>query len=724
MLVPQRERRTTVIGAGTPGRLVAPGPGATVALGEGLQAAGIAFDEVQDEWDVGAAKDLDAQFSSRVNELLYADGEGFMHSQGSTALDRRGDVTKQLDRLRAGFLDRVAPRIRDKVEGTLQARHERATRTIDRHTSGQRTTYLNASAEARIKSSIEGAIMDPETASQELALVASEISDLGARSGWSAETVASKIQDATSETQSGIVKRIAAADPVAAMRYLQDNKEGMNGSDVARLTGALGPAAKAHKGRNLAQAAFGEEKQNARPETDEAILDNALQNPNTQRRSIRTNNPGAINYRPWQRTLPGFLGVTKDDGEGNVTSVWRTPEDGVNAYFNLITQRYSLPQKFTLAELARKYSGSSDPRVVNNYLAGWEQDSGLGKNTVIDKSNPDDLIKMAKAMFSFESGEALHFNSSVVEAAALRATGRAPSAGEGLAGIEDPEVRRAALSEMNLLRAQAKEGKERAQDEARNAAFEQLEQGGTIEGISLDDRIAIGRRGMVSLRAYADRLTKGEALATDQVLYVELMTEMAENPELFADRDALEWVNSLDTQDWKKLVGFQATARQNLRRQGLRTQEPILKNDAAGGKTPQLSALRSAAATALVGVGLSKKETPKRFAKFERELIDWASANPGPASVMLTLDTKINNMLAQITLDPPGWGDYEDLPWFELRDQLSDEGIELNDLADGDLEIRGERVPAATIRNMTAWFVETHKREPTPEEIIQGLIEQ
>src|SRR5262245_45962999 len=48
-------------------------------------------------------------------------------------------------------------------------------------------------------------------------------------------------------------------------------------------------------------------------------------------RSIRTNNPGALNFSDWQTSRPGFIGKTQPDGSANhnVTTIYRTPEHGI-----------------------------------------------------------------------------------------------------------------------------------------------------------------------------------------------------------------------------------------------------------------------------------------------------------------------------------------------------------------------------------------------------------
>lgn len=130
----------------------------------------------------------------------------------------------------------------------------------------------------------------------------------------------------------------------------------------------------------------------------------------SQRRSIRTNNPGALNKSPWQLTYPGFAGVTQPDSAGNVTSIYRTPEHGVGAWFHLICVRYGFGfgGVITLGQLAQRYSGVADPNstVVRNYVVGWVAASGgqlTGANSVTLSDAAQTLV-LARAMFRHEAG--------------------------------------------------------------------------------------------------------------------------------------------------------------------------------------------------------------------------------------------------------------------------------------------------------------------------------
>jgi D-alanyl-D-alanine carboxypeptidase len=148
-------------------------------------------------------------------------------------------------------------------------------------------------------------------------------------------------------------------------------------------------------------------------------------------RALRTNNPGALNISRWQKSLSGYTGETLDDGHGNRTTIYETPEKGVGAWYELVVVLYSRKPgylqngTFSLGRLARAYAGvpldtpDGDP-AVQGYLAGWGKwsaripDSQL-QTSVIDPTSTDQLRRLAIAMFSHESSFATPLIASQVE---------------------------------------------------------------------------------------------------------------------------------------------------------------------------------------------------------------------------------------------------------------------------------------------------------------------
>jgi hypothetical protein len=128
------------------------------------------------------------------------------------------------------------------------------------------------------------------------------------------------------------------------------------------------------------------------------------------KRSIRTNNPGALNISNWQKNFPGYVGVTQPDHAGNVTAIYVTPEHGVAAWYNLLTDRYGYGEtgSVTLVNLARKYAGASSTTApaVTAYVRGWRRCSNnvLNANSVTHLDDDAEVLLLARAMFCHEIG--------------------------------------------------------------------------------------------------------------------------------------------------------------------------------------------------------------------------------------------------------------------------------------------------------------------------------
>lgn len=128
------------------------------------------------------------------------------------------------------------------------------------------------------------------------------------------------------------------------------------------------------------------------------------------KRSIRTNNPGALNISAWQKKMRGYVGKTFADNAGNETTIYRTPEHGVAAWYHLITNRYDygVDGSLRIADLARRYAGvdSEDSPAVKSYVAGWRKHSGnaLSGDSTVSLSDTNAVLVLARGMFGHEIG--------------------------------------------------------------------------------------------------------------------------------------------------------------------------------------------------------------------------------------------------------------------------------------------------------------------------------
>jgi hypothetical protein len=107
----------------------------------------------------------------------------------------------------------------------------------------------------------------------------------------------------------------------------------------------------------------------------------------------------------------GYVGVTQPDHspDRNITTIFRTPEHGVAAWYHLVSQIYGFGASgaFALAELARRYAGAMSGAAVDDYLAGWSRWShnALNPDSVLNAGSSADMLVLARAMFSHEAGQ-------------------------------------------------------------------------------------------------------------------------------------------------------------------------------------------------------------------------------------------------------------------------------------------------------------------------------
>lgn len=128
-------------------------------------------------------------------------------------------------------------------------------------------------------------------------------------------------------------------------------------------------------------------------------------------RSIRTNNPGALNFSPWQRSRLGYTGITQPDNspDQNVTTIYRTPEHGVAAWYHWLAVRNSFPGgSFSLNDLAGRRAGAGSAAAIAGLITGWNRwlNPPLAPDTQQSVADTNTMAAVAKAMFSHEAGVA------------------------------------------------------------------------------------------------------------------------------------------------------------------------------------------------------------------------------------------------------------------------------------------------------------------------------
>jgi hypothetical protein len=118
--------------------------------------------------------------------------------------------------------------------------------------------------------------------------------------------------------------------------------------------------------------------------------------------TIRMNNPGAINGAKWEMSYPGYVD-TVETTPGNRSTIFETPEYGVGAWFQLMTN-YRAQGATTVGGIITKYGGGQD---YSAYVQTVAKMTGFTPDTVINLNDDQQVLKFGKAMFRYEAGRPL-----------------------------------------------------------------------------------------------------------------------------------------------------------------------------------------------------------------------------------------------------------------------------------------------------------------------------
>jgi len=182
----------------------------------------------------------------------------------------------------------------------------------------------------------------------------------------------------------------------------------------------------------------------------------------------------------------------------------------------------------------------------------------------------------------------------------------------------------------------------------------------------------------------------------------------------------------LDDGDFEKFVDLQRKMRTEGREAAARTSVLV--------DAPTMSALRTASSSALRAAGITAEDDPQAVARFERQLMQWADAftrenNKTPTP--LEVNERINRMLVPVVLNPSGvlgFGkptqkgsafqiDYDGNPLDP------DDDLTLADVRAASIKVNGQKVEAELLDRFIGGFKEAMGRNPTAQEVIDGLIE-
>lgn len=671
-------------------------------IAQGLGNVGQMFDQFQADIDEANAKRADTEYADRVRKTLYEDQTGYLYSQGGDALQRREQAAQTLQKDYDDILGALTPNQRKMAQAAMESRRQSSLSGIDRHASSERITYLNDAGDARIRSAVDDAILDPGNLDRSLSVTRNEVREKGARLGWAPEVTKAAEDEAVGQMHAGIVTRLANVDPEQALGYLNAHRDSMSAKAVASLEGPLVADAKRRKGREIGVAAargasgIGPDYY-ASIRAAESGGNDAAKNPNST---------ATGRYQFIQSTWDGLRA--------------KHPELGLTAGGRLDPEQQERAIRAFTEDNARVLVRAGVAVTNGTLYAAHFLGAGTAAKVLragLDQSMSSLVGAGVMAANKFLNGKTV---GDFIAWAEDKAGGQAPGPGgqpggqpggvRALLAIEDPDVRASAMQEYQLWSGQFAAEEKARQDAAQQSAFAQIVAGGDVNDLPLADKIALGQSGLSSLMDFQTKVRGKQVIETDPALFVELTQQAATDPEAFAARDPLDWLGKLSQDDWKSMTKKQA--------------------DAMSGADPQravtISTIDTVSADVLTAAGIktgakaSKNDAAKQ-AKFQEGLLRWAQGfqadNGGKQPTHLQIREQANAMLMQVVLDPPGMFNQQSGPAFTL----DFEGVTPADVLDGSLTVNGKDVPPEAVEAFVTAFEAAIGRAPTPAEVVEGL---
>ncbi|QRZ14737.1 hypothetical protein JWJ88_17380 [Paracoccus methylovorus] len=661
------------------------------------------FDQWQADVDEADAKAADTDFAKMVRQTLYDPERGYLNAQGGDALQQRKQAAETLQKAYEDRLAGLSPASRDMASRAMQGRLDSALLGIDQHAGRERLTYLDGQSKARVQSAIDDAIVDPANLARSLGIARAEVQDQARLNGWSPEQTDVAMKAAESDMHVGIVSRLEAVNPEQALQYLNAHRDSMAGGAVASLEGRLVPEVKRRRGyQGGMDAAAGYMGVNIQPSYYEATRgaesggNDAAKNPNST---------ATGRYQFIQSTWDGLrkrrpdLGLTADgraDPAQQERAMRAFTEENARTLIRggvAITNGNLYAAHFLGVGGALKVltapMGASVAQIVGQGV--------VAANRFLEGMTVADFMAWTERKMGGQaagpSGEA-------------SGTSRSPV--WDILQIADPDERAAAWQGYQAVSGQlAAEAKAR-QDAAVEAAFNAINQGGSVNQLSPEQLSLLGMSGTSSLIEYENKVKAGQRPETDPELFVELTMEAEVNPGAFASRDPLEWRNRLSDSDFKSLVQKQAE---------------IQKGETNPSSAATVSTINTVTKDLLVSAGIDdkKKSGAQQVAKLQEGLLRWSQSfqaqNGGRTPTHLEIREQANAMLLPVVIDPPGLFNSVNGRAFEI----DFDGVTPGDIVDGSLKIAGEAVAPEVIEAFVQEFEAALGRAPTPQEVVEGL---
>lgn len=640
-------------------------------IASGMDKAATAFAAVRDLEDTARAKEADNSYATWMRERMYGEG-GFMTLAGRAAVDGRSEFEAEAAAKRQELGADLTGAAAQKYSDASNARLQQILQTSIVHTAQERKQWFADSTAARLDTFAEDAVAaynNPAKVNMNIAAGQAEIRQQAALMGWDADTTRNREAEYISTVRLNTALRMMSADPVAAKKYFDENKDQFTGPHQFKFEEALKVPLATENVKRYTADFFGSPAVPSAGNAADVIrgFEGYRTAPYWDVNAYRvgygsdtiTKADGTV-----VRVTQGMT-VTREDAERDLAR--RINTEFVPGIINVVGQEKwdALPEpaKAALASVAYNY-GSLPFRVANAVIAG-------------------DIEGIASAVDALSShNDGINANRRAQEAAMIRGMSGVPASAAAaapsfsnveqyLSGIADPAERELTRKAI-YAQIEAQQKAVKAQQEAYTAQAFTLIETGNINPLALDPTIktAIGMEGMSSLMTYWEKRASGQAITTDPVVMHDLQMAYASNPAEFAKRDLFAYKNVLSDADWRRATEWKQTALTDQRKA---REEALTLTTAFSQSTAQLEAV---GITTTGKDGSEREAAAKQIAQFQAALTAEMEAfkqQNQKAPTQADIQAMVNRLLLPIVVkEPNGWfGSMTETPGKFLFDTYS-----------------------------------------------------
>lgn len=243
--VPQYNRQVGLQGIQAP-RIqadVADGSAIVQAANDVATSANRIYQQQREQADTTALINADNQLTTWQNDALFNQQSGAFTLKGKNALNVTQNTLTAFDQQTQQIAQSLSnDQQRARFNQIAQRRKDSLSQDLNRYEYQQHQSYMDDVDNASVRLSIDSAALnfnDPNAVGQFRDKAMAVIDSRAQRLGWSPEETQLQKLNASSKLLTGVVGRMAEANPHAAQKYLDGAREGMTADDQLRVGNAI-----------------------------------------------------------------------------------------------------------------------------------------------------------------------------------------------------------------------------------------------------------------------------------------------------------------------------------------------------------------------------------------------------------------------------------------------------------------------------------------------------